>query len=57
MGDMDAVRGGGDTEIGGPGSQYQVFVENENVLDKLKLLEYEKTFCARQGLKPFSRYH
>ena len=54
---MDAVRGGGDTEIGGPGSQYQVFVENENVLDKLKLLEYEKTFCARQGLKPFSRYH
>ncbi len=57
MGDVDTVRGGGDTDIGGPGSQYQVFVENENLLDKLKLLEYERSFCTSQGFKPFSRYH
>ncbi len=53
MGD-DEARGG--VEEGGPGSAFQVFIEMENLLDKLKLLGYGEAFCRQLGFKPFSRY-
>ncbi len=31
------------------------FVVMEDVLDKLKLLDYESAFCKDWGFKPFSR--
>ena len=43
-------------EEGGPGSAYFVFVQMEELLDKLKLLNYEATYCKQLGFKPFSRY-
>ena len=42
-------------ESGGPGLAYQVFIDMEEMLDKLKLLHYETTFCKQLGFKPFSR--
>ena len=39
----------------GPGDIYQPFVIMEELLDKLKLLHYEDTFCRQLGFKPFSR--
>ena len=41
---------------GGPGDVYQPFVIMEELLDKLKLLRYEESFCRQLGFKPFSRY-
>lgn len=40
---------------GGPGDVYQPFVVMEELLDKLKLLRYEESFCRQLGFKPFSR--
>ena len=49
-------RGGDDgEEIGGPGAAYQQFVIMEELLDKLKLLHYEETYCRQLGFKAFSR--
>ena len=49
-------RRGEEMEVdGGPGLVYQVFVNMEECLDKLKLLHYEETFCKQLGFKPFSR--
>ena len=52
-------RGGGGNDdgeaSGGPGAVYQPFVIMEELLDKLKLLHYEETFCKQLGFKPFSR--
>ena len=42
---------------GGPGDAYQPFVIMEELLDKLKLLRYEESFCRQLGFKPFSRYY
>lgn len=33
-----------------------VFVKMEDVMDKLKLLNYEQGFCKKLKFKPFSRY-
>ena len=44
---------GGD---GAPGAQFMnSFIVMEDVLDKLKLLDYEASFCKEWGFKPFSR--
>ena len=52
----DDRRRGDDVEgEGGPGLVFQVFVNMEEFLDKLKLLHYEETFCKQLGFKPFSR--
>lgn len=55
MGDDDNRRGdGGD---GAPGIQFlNTFIVMEDVLDKLKLLDYEISFCKEWGFKPFPRY-
>jgi len=50
-----AAEAGTDT-TGGPGGVYQLFVIMEELLDKLKLLHYESSFCRQLGHKPFSRY-
>ncbi len=33
-----------------------VFIKMEDIMDKLKLLNYEKDFCTKLRFKPFSRY-
>lgn len=40
---------------GGPGAAYMQFVLMEGIIEKLKLLDYEKLFCQELGFKPFSR--
>ncbi|XP_065056792.1 intraflagellar transport protein 57 homolog [Rhopilema esculentum] len=56
MAEEDNRRGeGGD---GAPGAQFMnSFIVMEDVLDKLKLLDYEASFCKEWGFKPFSRHY
>lgn len=44
----------GDDERG-PGAAYQMFVVMEDLLDKLKLLDYEEEVLAKHNMKPLSR--
>ncbi|XP_071480984.1 intraflagellar transport protein 57 homolog [Diadema antillarum] len=44
------------TEIG-PGQTYQYFIVMEDLLDKLKLLNYEEEFLKELGFKPLSRHY
>lgn len=39
----------------GPGKEYELYLKNEELLDKLKLLNYEDGFLA-QGFRPIQRY-
>lgn len=48
-------RGEDGSADGGPGGVYQVFVKMEDLLDKLKLLSYEESFCKQLGYRPISR--
>ena len=52
-------RGGGggdeDGEGGGPGLVYMPFVLMEELLDKLRLLGYDREFARKMNLKPISR--
>ncbi|KAK2170119.1 hypothetical protein LSH36_4g09041 [Paralvinella palmiformis] len=57
MSTEDKRRGEDDDESGGPGGAYQTFLIMEELLDKLKLLNYETTFCRQLGFKPFSRHY
>ena len=43
-------------EEAGPGGPYMVFQEMEELLDKLKLLHYEESYCRQLGFKALSRY-
>ena len=54
MGEEETRRGdGGDLA---PGAQFlNTFIVMEDVLDKLKLLDYESSFCKEWGFKPFAR--
>ena len=55
MADDDARRGdGGDAAPGIP--FMNSFNVMEDVLDKLKLLDYETSFCKEWGFKSFPRY-
>ena len=53
----EARRGGAEAgaEIG-PGQQHMHFVVMEDLLDKLKLMDYEEGFLKGLGFKPLSRY-
>ncbi|XP_006813858.1 intraflagellar transport protein 57 homolog [Saccoglossus kowalevskii] len=42
---------------GGPGMAYMPFVVMEDLLDKLKLLNYEEEFLRGVGFKPLSRHY
>ena len=48
-------RGGGAEESGGPGQPHMQFILMEDLLDKLKLLNYEQEFLKGLGFKPVSR--
>ncbi|XP_067675036.1 intraflagellar transport protein 57 homolog [Haliotis asinina] len=50
-------RRGDDIEDGGPGLIYMPFVIMEELLDKLRLLNYEKEFSRKLNLKPISRHY
>lgn len=50
-------RRGEDVEDGGPGLVYMPFVIMEDLLDKLRLLDYEQNFCRERNLKPISRHY
>lgn len=39
-----------------PGLQHQMFVIMEDLLDKLKLLDYEEQVLVKHNMKPLSRY-
>lgn len=57
MADNDEPAGddGAGEANGGAGTAYRPFVIMEELLDKLKLLHYDDSFCRQLGLKPFSR--
>ena len=55
MGDEDKRRGEDMDGESGPGLAFQVFVDMEEFLDKLKLLHYEESFCKQLGFKAFNR--
>lgn len=41
---------------GGPGLAYMPFVVMDDLLDKLKLLNYDKEFLQENRMKPVNRY-
>uniref|UniRef100_A0A8C7KZK1 Intraflagellar transport protein 57 homolog n=1 Tax=Oncorhynchus kisutch TaxID=8019 RepID=A0A8C7KZK1_ONCKI len=41
----------------GPGAAYQMFVVMEDLLDKLKLLDYEEEVLAKHNMKALSRHY
>ena len=43
-----------DLEDRSPGAQYEIFVDNEQLMERLKLLDFETKFVAK-GLRPISR--
>ena len=51
----DKKRGEESVEDGGPGLVYMPFVVNEELLDKLRLLNYETEFIKPLNMKNFSR--
>ena len=40
-----------------PGLAYVPFLVMEDLLDKLKILDYERHFCRAQNMKPLSRHY
>ncbi|XP_052806204.1 intraflagellar transport protein 57 homolog [Mya arenaria] len=53
----DKRRGEESVEDGGPGLVYMPFVVNEELLDKLRLLNYETEFIKPLNMKNFSRHY
>lgn len=49
-------RRGEDADEAGPGLVYMPFVVMEDLLDKFRLLDYEKEFIRKMNMKPISRY-
>ncbi|XP_043546165.1 intraflagellar transport protein 57 homolog isoform X2 [Chiloscyllium punctatum] len=47
----------GDEGERGPGAVYQMFVTMEDLLDKLKLLNYEENLIRRNNMKALSRHY
>jgi len=53
----DTRRGGGNEEDAGPGAAYKLFETMSDLLDKLKLLNFEERFIKPNGVKPISRHY
>ncbi|XP_062843845.1 intraflagellar transport protein 57 homolog [Trichomycterus rosablanca] len=53
----DDGRRADDEDERGPGAQYQMFVVMEDLLDKLKLLDYEEHVLVKHNMKPLSRHY
>uniref|UniRef100_A0AAR2J261 Intraflagellar transport protein 57 homolog n=1 Tax=Pygocentrus nattereri TaxID=42514 RepID=A0AAR2J261_PYGNA len=47
----------GEDDERGPGAQHQMFVVMEDLLDKLKLLDYEEQVLVKHNMKPLSRHY
>ncbi|XP_069769404.1 intraflagellar transport protein 57 homolog [Narcine bancroftii] len=47
----------GDEGERGPGAQYQMFVTMEDLLDKLKLMNYEENLIRKNNMKALSRHY
>ncbi|MBN3321848.1 IFT57 protein, partial [Atractosteus spatula] len=47
----------GDEDERGPGAAYQMFVVMEDLLDKLKLLDYEEEVLRKHNMKALSRHY
>lgn len=47
----------GDDEDRGPGSVYQVFEVMSDLIEKLKLMDYEENFLRKNNMKPFNRHY
>ncbi|MBN3299229.1 intraflagellar transport protein 57 homolog [Amia ocellicauda] len=47
----------GDEDERGPGAAYQMFVMMEDLLDKLKLLDYEEEVLRKHNMKSLSRHY
>ncbi|XP_066509090.1 intraflagellar transport protein 57 homolog isoform X2 [Hoplias malabaricus] len=47
----------GEDEERGPGAQFSVFGVMEDLLDKLKLLDYEEEVLIKHNMKPLSRHY
>ena len=47
----------GMADEGGPGVQFMPFVVMEDLLDKLKLLNYEKEFVSDLKMRPLNRHY
>ncbi|KAM6954684.1 intraflagellar transport protein 57 homolog [Aplochiton taeniatus] len=47
----------GEEDQRGPGAAYQMFVIMEDLLDKLKLLDYEEEVLAKHNMKSLSRHY
>ena len=45
----------GDDDERGPGAVYQMFMVMEDLLDKLKLLDYEEEVLSKHNMKALSR--
>jgi len=41
----------------GPGAEFRVFLQMENLIDKLKLLNYDNKYCKELRMKPLSRHY
>ncbi|XP_076437384.1 intraflagellar transport protein 57 homolog [Babylonia areolata] len=52
-------RGGGDEdgEVGGPGLAYMPYIIMEELADKLRLLDYDRSFLRQLNVKPISRHY
>lgn len=54
----DKKRGGGDDDgDGGPGLVHMPFVIMEELLDKFRLLDYDRDFSRKMNLKPINRHY
>uniref|UniRef100_A0AAY4AQR9 Intraflagellar transport protein 57 homolog n=1 Tax=Denticeps clupeoides TaxID=299321 RepID=A0AAY4AQR9_9TELE len=47
----------GEDDERGPGAAYQMFVVMEDLLDKLKVLDYEQELLAKHNMKALSRHY
>eukprot|EP00092_Neocalanus_flemingeri_P056720 GFUD01067275.1.p1 GENE.GFUD01067275.1~~GFUD01067275.1.p1 ORF type:complete len:422 (+),score=168.02 GFUD01067275.1:104-1369(+) len=54
---QSAEVGGGEESDGGPGLLYMPFVVMEDLLDKLKLLDYELEFVSELKMRPLNRHY
>ena len=54
---QSAEVGGREEGEGGPGLQYMPFVVMEDLLDKLKLLDYEVEFVSELKMRPLNRHY
>eukprot|EP00057_Strongylocentrotus_purpuratus_P013718 XP_011668192.1 PREDICTED: intraflagellar transport protein 57 homolog isoform X2 [Strongylocentrotus purpuratus] len=54
---MGEEKGRDEGNEAGPGQMYQPYIIMEDLLDKLKLLNYEEEFLKELGFKPLSRHY